>query len=66
MNTALNTVETATTILNEKRPENLSYSYRVVCERCHKTIFFSGQDDAEIFPILCDECTLSTFDFPEK
>ncbi|GAB6155150.1 hypothetical protein JCM17380_39010 [Desulfosporosinus burensis] len=34
-----------------------SVPYRVVCEQCQKILFFSGQDNPEIFKVLCDECT---------
>lgn len=34
--------------------ETLPTHYQVICERCHKTIFFSGQGET-IFA-LCDEC----------
>ncbi|AET67162.1 hypothetical protein Desor_1507 [Desulfosporosinus orientis DSM 765] len=32
-------------------------NYRVVCEGCSKTLFFSGQDNGETIKVLCDKCT---------
>ena len=40
-----------------KKPVTPSGAYRVVCERCKKLIFFSGQDNPETYMVLCDECT---------
>lgn len=36
-----------------------SVPYRVVCERCQKVLFYTGQAEAEIHLVLCDECTQS-------
>jgi hypothetical protein len=44
---------------NENVPKTSSFSYRVVCERCHKTVFFLGNDHVEAIYVLCDECTLN-------
>ncbi|MBC2728560.1 hypothetical protein [Desulfosporosinus sp.] len=33
------------------------YQYRVICERCHKTLFYSGQENGETISVLCDKCT---------
>ena len=49
MNTTLKELNT-----NENTP---SFSYRVVCERCHKLMFFAGEENAKIFSVLCDQCT---------
>jgi len=56
MNTTLESVKDSTLI--RKRPVRSPFSYRVVCERCHRTIFFYGDDDVEPVAILCDKCSL--------
>lgn len=38
-----------------KSSRNITHSYQVICERCHKTVVFSGEN-GEVFPVLCDEC----------
>jgi len=44
--------------LLRKPPVTSPFSYRVVCERCHNTVFFSGDDDVKHVYVLCDKCTL--------
>lgn len=41
-----------------KPPVTSPFSYRVVCERCHNTVFFLGEDDVEPVFIICAKCTL--------
>ncbi|MCO1603992.1 hypothetical protein [Desulfosporosinus nitroreducens] len=46
--------------LNQATEESTLFQYRIVCERCHKTIFYSGQGNGETISVLCDKCTEAT------
>ncbi|AHF08120.1 hypothetical protein [Desulfitobacterium metallireducens] len=37
-------------------PEKVAYPYQVICERCQKTVFFSGEK-GEVFTVICDPCS---------
>lgn len=58
MNTVLKTRHPS--IINSKATSTHSpaFTFNVVCERCHRTIYFSGEEEGEgeTFPVLCDEC----------
>ncbi len=54
MNTTLETTEDST--ISVKMLEPSFFWFRVVCERCHHTIFYFGKEDVEPVYILCDKC----------
>lgn len=41
---------------SSKGTQNIAYPYQVICERCHRTVLFSGEK-GEVFPIICDQCS---------
>lgn len=59
MNKALVTVKPRITSSNKNISNTSPFSYRVVCERCHKTVFFLGNDNVKPIYVLCDQCALS-------
>lgn len=42
-----------------KKPVVPPLSYRVVCERCRKLVFYTGQNNVGTITVICDECSQS-------
>lgn len=43
-------------------PQESPFQYRVICERCHRTIFYQGEEKGETISVLCDKCTEATIE----